>query len=190
MPELFLFQGWMDIARTVLVGILGYVALIVLLRISGKRTLSKMNAFDLVVTVALGSSLATLLLSKDVALAEGIVAFATLIGGQFIITWLSVRSARFRKFVKSEPTLLFHRGKFLSAALKTERVSRAEVLAAIRSQGIFDLDRVEAVVLETDGSFTTVRKPPEGESAENSALPAFMVSGRDGRKQAGRRPPG
>lgn len=75
------FDGWYGIARVLVIGSAAYVALIALLRISGKRTLSKLNAFDLVVTVALGSTLATILLSKDVALAEGIAAFVVLVGG-------------------------------------------------------------------------------------------------------------
>ncbi|WP_407939580.1 hypothetical protein [Methylophaga nitratireducenticrescens] len=58
-----------------------------LLRISGRRILSKMNAFDMVVTVALGSTLATILLNRDVALAEGALAFALLIGMQYLVTW-------------------------------------------------------------------------------------------------------
>ncbi len=92
------FGSWYSLLRILVVGVLAYVALIVLLRVTGKRTLSKMNAFDLVVTVALGSTLATVLLSKDVALADGVVAFALLIGLQFIITWLSVRVDLGKKF--------------------------------------------------------------------------------------------
>jgi len=86
------FSGWDSLLRTLVVGVLAYVALVVFLRVSGKRTLSKMNAFDLVVTVALGSTLATVLLSKDVALAEGVLAFALLISLQFVVTWSSVRA--------------------------------------------------------------------------------------------------
>ena len=59
-----LFKGWEILGQTVIVGVLAYVALISLLRISGKRTLSTMNAFDLIVTVALGSTFATILLLK------------------------------------------------------------------------------------------------------------------------------
>ena len=73
------FAGWSGIIRIVIVGVLAYAALVLVLRISGNRTLSKMHAFDLVVTVALGSTLATVILSKDVALAEGLTAFALLI---------------------------------------------------------------------------------------------------------------
>ena len=96
-------HSWLDLWRTLSVGVLAYLALIILLRISGKRTLSKLNAFDLVVTVALGSTLATILLSKDVALAEGVLAFAVLIALQFSITWLSVRSKTISRLVKAEP---------------------------------------------------------------------------------------
>jgi uncharacterized membrane protein YcaP (DUF421 family) len=60
--------------------------------------------------VALGSTLATVLLSKDVALAERVLAMAPLVSMQFVITWLSVRSLRFQNFVKSEPTLLLRQG--------------------------------------------------------------------------------
>jgi uncharacterized membrane protein YcaP (DUF421 family) len=152
-----LFNSWADIGRTVLVGVLAYLALVVLLRVSGKRTLSKMNAFDLVVTVALGSTLATILLSKDVALAEGIAAFLTLIGLQFVVAWLSVRSAAVSQLVKSEPTLLLYRGRMLHAALRRMRVTESEVSAAVRQQGIAALEAVEAVVLETDGRLTVTR---------------------------------
>jgi uncharacterized membrane protein YcaP (DUF421 family) len=100
------FDGWTGLLRVAVVGTLAYAALVLLLRVTGKRTLSKLNAFDLVVTVALGSTLATVLLSKDVALAEGVLAFALLILLQFAITWLSVRSERLQGLVKAEPQLL------------------------------------------------------------------------------------
>jgi uncharacterized membrane protein YcaP (DUF421 family) len=152
------FDNWFGLFRTLIVGVLAYAALVATLRVSGKRTLSKMNAFDLVVTVALGSTLATVLLSKDVALLEGILAFVLLIGLQYIIAWLNVRSAWVRSLVKSEPALLVYRGRFLHGALQKERVVQEEIEAAVRQQGIAAMDEVEAVVLETDGSFSVVKK--------------------------------
>ncbi len=112
-----LFDSWSGIGRVLLVGVLAYVALVAILRISGKRTLTKLNAFDLVVTVALGSTLATVLLSKDVALFEGMMAMAVLVFLQFAITWLSVRYGSVNSMIKSEPTLLVHRGASLDGAL-------------------------------------------------------------------------
>ena len=151
------------------VGGLAYVALIVFLRISGKRTLSKMNAFDLIVTVALGSTLATIAISADVALVQGILALALLITLQFAITWSSVRWRWIRATVTGEPALLFHRGEYLDTALRRTRVTAEEVRAAVREQGHPALDHVEAVVLETDGSFSVVRKAV----AQRPSSPAF-----------------
>jgi len=152
------FDGWYGPLRVLVVGTLAYASLVLLLRVSGKRTLSKMNAFDLVVTVALGSTLATILLTNDVALVEGLVAFILLIGLQLAITWLSVRSQRVRELIKAEPTLLLHRGELLRGAMRRERVTEAEVEAAVRAQGMASLAQVEALVLETDGSFSVVRR--------------------------------
>lgn len=140
----------------VVVGAVAYAMLVLLLRASGKRTLTKLNAFDLVVTVALGSTLATVLLNKSVSLAEGMLAFAVLIALQFAITWASVRSERVRRLVKSEPTLLLHRGRFLDSAMRSQRVTRDELLAVLRANGETEPDRVAAVVLETDGSFSVI----------------------------------
>ena len=158
MGEWIFFQNWARLGRTLVIGVLAYAALVLLLRISGKRTLAKMNAFDFVVTVALGSTLATVLLSQDVALAEGVLAFAVLIGLQYVLAWLGRRSERVEALIKSEPALLLYRGRFLEGAMRRERLAQVEVLAAIRNQGIAGVEEVEAVVLETDGSFSVVRR--------------------------------
>ena len=100
------FESWASLLRVLLSGVLSYCALVVLLRLSGKRTLSKMNAFDLVITVALGSTLATILLDNSIPIVNGVSAFGLLILLQYGITWASVRSDRIRSLVKSEPTAL------------------------------------------------------------------------------------
>ena len=164
MSEMF-FQGWEGLLRTLVVGALAYGALIVILRISGRRTLSKMNAFDFVVTVALGSTLATILLSADVALAEGIVALALLVGLQYAITWTSVRVSWVRRVVTGEPVLLLYRGDLLPASLRRARVTEDDVRAAIRSAGLAAVETAEAVVLETDGSFSVIRSAGSGSSS-------------------------
>lgn len=167
------FSGWDSLTRTLVVGVLAYITLIVFLRISGKRTLSKMNAFDLIVTVSLGSTLATVLLSKDVALADGALAFAVLIGLQFAVTWSSVRVRWVRRAATGEPLMLLYRGQFLPAALRRARVTEGEVLAAVRASGIASLGLIEAVVLETDGSFSVVQQGEGGgpSSIEGVRLP-------------------
>jgi uncharacterized membrane protein YcaP (DUF421 family) len=162
------FDSWAGLGRVLVVGTMAYAALVTILRISGKRTLTKLNAFDLVVTVALGSTLATVLLSKSVALAEGVLAMALLVSCQFAIAWLSVRSPGFQALVKSEPTLLMRRGQFLEGSLRSQRITREEVLAALRSEGIADAAEAEAVILETDGSIAVIKGPVH--EAERSTL--------------------
>jgi uncharacterized membrane protein YcaP (DUF421 family) len=166
MENLF-FTSWTSLVRTLIIGLLAYVGLILMLRASGKRPLSKMNAFDLIVTVALGSTLATVLLSKGVALADGLLAFALLIGLQFGITWLSVRFKAVSRLVKSDPTLLVYTGHYLPDAMRAERITEGEVLASLRERGIASLADAAAVVLENDGTLNALSK---ASSAEGSSL--------------------
>ena len=142
------FESWFSLFRIVVVGTAAYAALVVFIRIFGKRTLSKMNAFDFVVTVALGSTLATVLLSKDVVLAEGLLALLLLCSLQFAVAYLSVRSKRVEAMVKSEPSLLLYKGQFLYDAMRRERITESEVVAALRSSGVGDISEAEAAVLE------------------------------------------
>lgn len=153
-----LFTGWDPIIRILVVGAAAYFALVVVLRASGKRTLSKLNAFDLVVTVAIGSTFSSILTSKDLALAEGVAALALLVGLQYAVTFLSVRVKGIDKLVKSEPSLLLKDGKPLPGALRQQRVTQEELLAAIRTSGGAQLSDAAFVVLESDGSLSAVLK--------------------------------
>jgi uncharacterized membrane protein YcaP (DUF421 family) len=151
-----LFESWESLLRVLVVGGSAYVALVVMLRLSGKRTLSKMNAFDLVVTVALGSTLATVLLDRSVPLADGVLALGLLVFLQYAITWTSVRSDRFQDLVKAAPTTLVRDGDFLEDNMRAQRVTREEIEAALRQHGVAAVDRARSVTLETDGSLSVV----------------------------------
>ena len=153
-----LFTGWDPIIRILVVGAAAYLALVVVLRASGKRTLSKLNAFDLVVTVAIGSTFSSILTSKDLALAEGVAALALLVGLQYAVTFLSVRIKEIDRLVKSEPTLLLKDGEPLPGALRRQRVTPDELRAAIRTSGGAELSHAAFVVLESDGSLSAVLK--------------------------------
>ncbi|WP_110033456.1 DUF421 domain-containing protein [Hoeflea marina] len=154
MNDPIFFDSWAGIGRILVTGVLAYAGLIVMLRGSGKRTLSKFNAFDFIVTICLGSMLATIILTKSVPLVEGLVALGLLIALQFTITWLSVRHEPFQALIKSRPTLLVHRGVYQERALRAERVTKEEITAALHSNGRAELSAQHSVVLETDGSLT------------------------------------
>lgn len=156
------FQDWDNIIRVLIIGTASYAGLIFLLRISGNRTLSKMNSFDFVVTIALGSTFSSILINKNVTLSQGLTALAVLIGFQFLITWLSLRSKGISRLVKTEPTLLLRNGVFLPDALVRVRVTEDEVRSTIRQKGWGGLEQVEAVIMETDGSLSVIAKQQAG----------------------------
>lgn len=157
MKKIF-FESWESIARTLLITSLSYVIMVILLRISGKRTLAKMYAFDFVVTIALGSSLATVALNKSVTLADGIAALGVFILAQFLLTWLSVRIPRMKTLITSVPTLLFYRGDFLWEAMIRERISEEEIFKTSRMAGLSILDDVEMIILESTEDILIVKK--------------------------------
>ncbi len=163
-----LFENWENVERVLLMGGAAYVALVIMLRLSGNRTLAKLSAFDLVVTVALGSTLATILLNRDVTLVEGVVAFLALIILQFVIAALSVRLPIVERFAKARPRPVLIDGALDVDAMRRARVTRAEILAAIRSAGFGEIEAIAAVVLETDGSLSVVARDRAG---TRSALP-------------------
>lgn len=129
-------DDWTGLAQVLVIGPSAYLALVLLLRASGKRTLTKLNMFDFVVTVALGSTLASVILTKSVGLVQGIAAFAVLIGLQYGITWLAVRWPAFEGVIKAEP--------------------------ALRAQGKGEAAGVAAIVLETDGTLTVIAEGRAG----------------------------
>lgn len=148
------------------IGMACYLLIIFVLRISGKRTLSKMNSFDFIVTVALGSVLASTLVNYKTTLWEGIMTFCMLVFFQFLSSWLAGRSDTVNSLIKSQPTLLFYEGKYNKKNMKKERVSENEITQAIRSKGTESTESVSAVVLETDGTLSVLKKQKGGSSQD------------------------
>lgn len=161
------FTDFQTILRISIIGVLAYVLVIFILRSSGKRSLTQMNAFDFVVTITLGSIIANILTDENLALLEGIYAFALIIFLQYISSSLSVRSNWFKNMIKDTSQLLFYKGQYLMEAMQKERIVKDEILQAIRSEGHGSLEGVLAVVLETDGTLS-VLSYSENENRESA----------------------
>ncbi|TDS86801.1 MULTISPECIES: DUF421 domain-containing protein [Nesterenkonia] len=164
------FDSWSDLGRVLLIGMTAYVMLILVIRLSGKRTLSQLNAFDFIVTVALGSVLATILLSSDVSWTEGALALVLLAGLQFILAWISARAPRFRTLITARPAVVLWHGELQAEQLRRNRLSASEVHQAIRSSGAGDLGGIAAVVLETNGTLSVISTENLGDSSALSDL--------------------
>jgi uncharacterized membrane protein YcaP (DUF421 family) len=159
------FDGWPALARGAVMAASGYMILIIMLRLSGKRTLTKLNVFDFVFVVALGSTLANTILSKDVSLAEGMIALAALIAVQVFLSWLITKSKSLETLVNGEPVLIFVRGRYLPHAMQQQRATEEEIRAAVRDHGLRSLEDVEAVVIETNGTFSVIERKGQSSSS-------------------------
>ena len=155
MDKIF-FDSWESLLRTFIITVLAYLSLIAMLRISGKRTLTQLNAFDFIITIALGSAFATVMLSKDVVLADGLLALFLLIGLQYLITSLSSAFPSVKNMITDKPTLLLYKGIIDNKALRTQRITEEELKEAIRKKGMQDISKVGAVILETAGELTVL----------------------------------
>ena len=152
-----LFKDWESVWHVAVCAMLAYIVLFLFIRISGKRTLAKLTAFDFVVTVTLGSTLSSMILGK-VTLAEGAVALAIIIAMQYLLAWTARESKTLEKVINSSPTMVFYRGNFLEEAMKKEVITHEEVYAEIRKYRMLDVDQVEAVVMELNGELTVIKK--------------------------------
>jgi uncharacterized membrane protein YcaP (DUF421 family) len=163
----FFYRGWEPLLRIVVIGTVGYAGLLLLLRASGKRTLSQLSAFDFLITLALGATFGRVMTAQDVPVAELILAFAVLIGLQYVVSWGRVRHERLAGLVSRPPRLLYYRGEFQRQAMRNELVTEAELRSALREHGSASFSDVEAVVLEPNGRVTVI---PRGEVGDGSAL--------------------
>lgn len=152
------FESWNSIAQIVITGVVCFIGLIVFLRVAGKRTLTKMNAFDFIMTFTIGSTLATTITSDDTTVSEGLSALAIIIFVQYAIAWLEVRSNWFQKLVKANPSVLFYDGDFRQEVMRKERITKVEVMAAMRYSGMHDPSQVKLVLMETDGQLSVIPK--------------------------------
>ena len=150
------FDDWASLVTIAGKAVIGFAGLVLLLRVGGKRLLAKLNAFDMVVTFTVGSLLASMIISSEVSVADGMVALSVLLGLAVTTSFLSTRSAAFRHLIKSQPTLLVYDGEYLQANMKRERIAKVEIAAVMRSQGVHNLKDVKAMVLETEGDISVL----------------------------------
>ena len=156
MDHLF-FKDWESLYHVVICASISYLALFLFIRISGKRTLAKLNAFDFVVSVTLGSTLSSMMLMK-VTISEGCVALMIIILLQYLLAFFAKKSKTMEKAINSTPTLLFYNGEFIEDAMKRELITKEEIYSEIRQYRIERLEDVRAVVMELNGEMTVVKK--------------------------------
>lgn len=139
-------------------GAVVYLAVIILLRIAGKRQVAQMGMTEFVALLLISNAVQNSMNGGDNSVTGGLILATTVIACAYLMTYLTYRSRKIEKLVQGRPTLLIHHGKVLYPHLKREMLSVRELLHALRKQGVTNLDDVAEAVLESDGFISITHK--------------------------------
>jgi uncharacterized membrane protein YcaP (DUF421 family) len=173
------FEGWGGIEHILLIAGVGYVAIVLYIRVLGKRVLSKFDAFDFIITVSLGSAFAGLVTSKESTVSDAVVALGALVMLQWVAGWVSKVIPGMQHLIRSDPSLLFYRGTFLKEVMEREHVNKEEILAGMRMAGFSSIDDVEAVIMERDGSLSAIPRTVKSPSVLQDVEPIYKNAGNE-----------
>jgi uncharacterized membrane protein YcaP (DUF421 family) len=142
----------------VLRGIVVFVFLYVLMRIVGRRELSSLEPFDVILLVILGDAVQQGLTQDDYSLTGAILAIGTIATLQVGTSWLNFRFPRLRSVIDGDPIVVVQDGKPIERNLKRERVTLDDLAEEARKQSIASLDQIEWAVMETSGQISFIKK--------------------------------
>ncbi len=134
-----------------------YLALLIGLRLMGKREVGQMSVLDLVFILLLSNSVQNAMTGPDTSLTGGLAAALTLLLLNILITRVIYRNRKLSKLVVGSPVMLVHSGTVLTNNLEKEKISRDELLQAVREHGIADFAEIHLAVLEIDGTISFIK---------------------------------
>jgi len=140
----------------ILRGLIVYLFLILILRLTGKRQIGQMSPFDLVLLLVLSNSVQNSMNGGDNSLAAGLILAITLVSANWITGYITYRSKAAERLIEGSPQVLLHNGKIYEKILKDAQLTREELMSALRSEGFSDLGDVRAAILENDGSISVI----------------------------------
>lgn len=143
-----------------------YLALVILLRIFGKRELAQLNPFDLVVLLSLSNTVQNAIIGNDNSVSGGLIGAVTLLALNYLVVRFLFKHRRLDQIVEGKSTTLIDRGKVQHKNLAKELLSHSELLTVLHRQGFDDVDEVERCVLEPSGTFAIKRKVPSQDDVQ------------------------
>ena len=140
------------VIRTALV----YLAVLIGLRLSGKREIGQLTVFDLVVLLLLANAVQNAMVGPDTSVTGGLLAAGVLLILNFVVARSGLRWPKIRRFIEGSPTLLILHGKIIQEHLRREGLDKETLESALREHGVMEVSQVEMAVLEIDGSISVV----------------------------------
>ena len=165
MDSNFLWTGWSPILHTLLVGTVGYLTLIILLRGTGPHTMAKMTPLDFILGVTLGSAFGRVITAREVSLTQAITALVLLVSVQWVLSAARAKWKFVRGLVDSPPVLLYYNDRMQIRTLRKHRLTTDDVHAAARRSGYGSLVDIQAVILFQDGTFGTIARGAMGDGS-------------------------
>jgi len=156
----WILTNWTEIQMTTISCVVFYLAIILVTRISGLRSFSKMSAFDFAMTIALGSLFASTVAGPNPSLLLGLVTMSLLFAGQTLIATLR-KSEFVQHLVDNEPILLMVDGQILDKNLSQANVTHDDLRAKLREANVLQYNQVKAVVFETTGGISVLHGDPD-----------------------------
>jgi uncharacterized membrane protein YcaP (DUF421 family) len=135
-----------------------YAFVVFIMRVIGRRELSSMTPFDLVLLIVLGDLIQQGLTQDDYSVTGAVLAIGTIASLVVLTSYLSYKSRRARKLFEGEPVVLVERGELVQRNLNRERMTPDEVAEEMRQQQIASLDEVEWGILEANGAISFIKK--------------------------------
>jgi uncharacterized membrane protein YcaP (DUF421 family) len=158
---------WQFILR----GVIVYLFLLFMLRLTGKRQIGQLAPFDLVLLLVLSNAVQNSMNGGDNSVAGGLISATTLIGINALVGWLTFNNKKAEILIEGHPQVLIHNGKLYEAALQREKLTHHELMSALRKNGCDCIEDVHSCILETDGGITVIQRQskPGAKASEPSA---------------------
>ena len=165
-----MFVLMVPVAEKILRPVLVYLALVVLLRIFGKRELAQLNPFDLVVLLSLSNTVQNAIIGNDNSISGGLIGAVTLLATNYLVVRFLFKHRRLDQMIEGKSTTLIDQGKVQHKNLAKELLSHSELLTVLHRQGFDDVREVERCVLEPSGTFAVKRKDPPRDEVQYTEL--------------------
>lgn len=172
--DMIFFDSFEKLGRIVLTAAMVYVLIVLVTKVSGKRSTSQLNNFDWIVTVMIGSLGASTILLENIPFIEGASSIVVLYVLQYLVTKYASISPQFSSVILSEPRIVFFQGQYLPEAMRAERLTRQELECAMRAEGVKSLSDIEAIVFESDAKLNIItrnKKTPMTDSVSETLQP-------------------
>lgn len=145
-------EWWQIVVRATVV----YIAVVLALRLTGRRSLGQRNAVDLVLILIVANAVQNAMIGSDTSLIGGLIAAATLFAVDSVMDRFLSRSSKLQQFFTGSPVVLVNHGQPIEKNMKREAISDAELMEALREHGIEEIGQVKFAVLEMDGTLSVV----------------------------------